>query len=105
MLIVELLPELTLRPGDQLIELRRLLLERLRGLLQLAGEVLRAARALLLLGLKPIAQRLDFLSDELIDRREAFLHFLAEIDGLLREAFLQARELAVVVAHLDAEQE
>ena len=86
MLIVQLLPQVAQPARHLIVQLAGPPLERPCRLVQLAREVLGRGRALVLLGLQPVAQRLDLLPDEPLDRGEALLHVFAQIARLLRPA-------------------
>ena len=69
------------------------------------AEVLDGVLAAGALGRQPIAQRLELLLHELLERRQAFLHVVFQLAGFLDKALFQPREALVVVAHLDAEED
>ena len=58
-----------------------------------------------MLGLEAIGQRLDFLFEELLERRQALPHVVLHLGRFLQQAFFQAREAALVIAHLAAKED
>ena len=68
-LIVQLLAQVAQAARHLIVELTGTPLERPRRIIQLAREVLCRCRALVLLVLQPVAERLDLLPDQTFDRR------------------------------------
>jgi len=104
-LLMELMPHFPNPAVDEVIELTRPPLERLRRLAQFARQVFRGCGALFLLDFQPVAQRIDFLPHELFEPGEPLLHLFAQLCRFLGQPFFEPRELAVVIAHVDAEQQ
>ena len=103
--VQQLLPQLALRLGELVVDGGGLLLERLCGLALHDAEILDGALAAGPLGRQPIAQRLELLLHELLERRQTFLHVVFQLGGVFDKALFQPREALVVVAHLDAEED
>lgn len=104
MLLVELLPQLAQAARGLIVELMDLAFERTRGVVELACEVLRGSRTILLFASDAVAERLDLPPEQRLDGRQTLSDFVAEIARLPEDAFLEQRESAIVVAHLAAEE-